>query len=1143
MSKTTPCLFDLESLEERRLLTTPDGVRPDNVEWLDRSMRADLVARLDNFGDQALLESKLPSGSSRAFGAFDELLFNHIKDRTNVAWYFDDEDAAALGDYLRVNLDESKPIGYSDSMVDDRRFPADNSSNSFIVELAGDIDWSNPENNGTLAGAGSEFVNTLNRFEYWYHLTDALQAAPSGEAKYAEEMLYHLADWSGEHRTDVDSTDNFLDLSLRTQSWTWGYFHLLGSPHMTQQANTLFLYKLIQHGDALNRYANELRASNSIANNRVLSLGRALHGLGVMLPELDNAAAWEQTGRQLLIDSMNAQVYPDGGHIEQSPGYQLVIANELIESYLLDQRNGKADAWGDAVDTIDNAVEAYRQLVSPNGERPGIGDTYRIPSYTLFLKAGTALGKINAFETTFNGSVNTATVSFPVTNAAGFEVGDFLATTKQREVMRVTDVSGNVVTVERGVSDTTPNTYLPGETLYNLGSEPFAKPRTRDVWLLGEEKTRPFMKVPPNPPGALGARGNTFALTDAGYFVLRSDDGADATQITFDAGPKGGFHGHYDPLGIEVFSGGRPLVIDPGPYQYDDSAERDYVISTRAHNTLNVDGQNVAVMEDPDGTGPQRHPGITFSHDFARDYAQVTASHDGYASLAGSPKVTRSIWYDYGGNLLVADFVAASAVHDYEVSFSLPDEAAAETTGTSLGYAKTRYADAGRNVAITPITSTDFGFENTFVTDINASGLTTPAKRFTFSRDAKTAIFLTHVELYDGRTTPDATVTIDTPQLEADQPFAVTLTTGGKTHSITFDPAGVTPTDAGFGFDGTFNDIAADASGNLHAVWLDRTTTHLNHSVRNVATGTWSTATIVDDSAPFVGQYPDLAIDNAGRPAVAYFDGNAGDLKYAILDAGVWQTRTVDSTGSVGQYPSLIFSRDTNVPIIAYYDRTSGSLNIADAQGASGDDAITAGWKIDVFIDGVHGGTDVGRFPELRNDPNEPGRDYGFVVGFENTSNGQYEYAHRLDGSWVVETISDPEMSIAGGYLSIGFDVVGSRWEPRVSYYESSPDTSLKFAERDNAGVWSVVRLDGVGSGRSAGIYSELRVDGGVTSIFYRDAKDDRLVRATREAGQSGWAYDFIDNGGREIHTARAGDRIYITNLDETNGRLSVLIR
>ncbi|MEM6315648.1 MAG: hypothetical protein AAF743_16295, partial [Planctomycetota bacterium] len=252
----------------------------------------------------------------------------------------------------------------------------------------------------------------------------------------------------------------------------------------------------------------------------------------------------------------------------------------------------------------------------------------------------------------------------------------------------------------------------------------------------------------------------------------------------------------------------------------------------------------------------------------------------------------------------------------------------------------------------------------------------------------------------------------------------------------------------------------------------------------------------------------------------------------------------VDTKGSTGLYPSLTFSRSTNVPIIAYYDRTGGSLNIADAQGATGANAIAAGWKVDIFIDELDGGTDIGRFPELRNDPNDPGRDYGFVVGFENTSTGQYHYAHRVNGSWQVEAITDPEMDIAGGYLSLDFASVAGRFEPRVSYYESAPDTSLKFAERSSTGVWSVVRLDGTGTSRKAGIYSELLIDdAGNTSVWYRDDKGDRMVRATRAAGQSAWDYVTEANGGREIHAAVFADRTYLTNLDETNGQLSVLIR
>ena len=75
-----------------------------------------------------------------------------------------------------------------------------------------------------------------------------------------------------------------------------------------------------------------------------------------------------------------------------------------------------------------------------------------------------------------------------------------------------------------------------------------------------------------------------------------------ARQLTFDAGPNGGGHGHYDLLSFELFGYGRPLISDPGLYTYD-SDRRDWAISTPAHNTISVDGLDRAALEGVDN-GP-----------------------------------------------------------------------------------------------------------------------------------------------------------------------------------------------------------------------------------------------------------------------------------------------------------------------------------------------------------------------------------------------------------------------------------------------------------------------------------------------------------------------------------------------------------
>ena len=84
----------------------------------------------------------------------------------------------------------------------------------------------------------------------------------------------------------------------------------------------------------------------------------------------------------------------------------------------------------------------------------------------------------------------------------------------------------------------------------------------------------------------------------SGYWMTRtSDTDRSARQLVMDAGPTGGFHGHYDLLSFELYGYGKPLIADPGLVRYDDSADRAWVVSTLAHNTISVDGLSHAPIE------------------------------------------------------------------------------------------------------------------------------------------------------------------------------------------------------------------------------------------------------------------------------------------------------------------------------------------------------------------------------------------------------------------------------------------------------------------------------------------------------------------------------------------------------------------
>lgn len=90
----------------------------------------------------------------------------------------------------------------------------------------------------------------------------------------------------------------------------------------------------------------------------------------------------------------------------------------------------------------------------------------------------------------------------------------------------------------------------------------------------------------PEPAGA-------FALADTGYYGHVDPEGRH--RFVIDAGPPGPDyqpgHAHCDMLSFELDVHGRRVVVDSGVHGYDGDPYREYVRSTRAHNTVAVDGR------------------------------------------------------------------------------------------------------------------------------------------------------------------------------------------------------------------------------------------------------------------------------------------------------------------------------------------------------------------------------------------------------------------------------------------------------------------------------------------------------------------------------------------------------------------------
>ena len=76
----------------------------------------------------------------------------------------------------------------------------------------------------------------------------------------------------------------------------------------------------------------------------------------------------------------------------------------------------------------------------------------------------------------------------------------------------------------------------------------------------------------------------------AGAVVFRTSWAKDAVWGYMDASPFGRGHQHEDKLNFVMRAYGKQLLTEGGNYMYDSSDCRKYVLSTRAHNTIRVDG-------------------------------------------------------------------------------------------------------------------------------------------------------------------------------------------------------------------------------------------------------------------------------------------------------------------------------------------------------------------------------------------------------------------------------------------------------------------------------------------------------------------------------------------------------------------------
>jgi hypothetical protein len=198
------------------------------------------------------------------------------------------------------------------------------------------------------------------------------------------------------------------------------------------------------------------------------------------------------------------------------------------------------------------------------------------------------------------------------------------------------------------------------------------------LWLLGTEGVERFRQLTSRLPDH-----TSMSYEHGGYYVMRSGWEAADSTLAFDCGPLGhgpAGHGHADALSFQLHAAGYPFLVDPGAFSYNlDYEWRDAFRSTKAHNTIVVDGMDQSVPADRMSwrtmAGAHTHRWLSTPW-----FDLVDGEHDGYRRLPDPVTHRRVVAYFKPDVWVIQDHLSAKGPHDFELLMHLRPDCAVDRT-------------------------------------------------------------------------------------------------------------------------------------------------------------------------------------------------------------------------------------------------------------------------------------------------------------------------------------------------------------------------------------------------------------------------------------------------------------------------------
>jgi len=349
----------------------------------------------------------------------------------------------------------------------------------------------------------------------------------------------------------------------------------------------------------------------SSPNTHLIGEALALYVAGTVFASIKQARRWKEFGEAVLIEEAQKQISDDGVYAEVSTHYHCYAVDFYVVALALARKNG--EDFPEAVLTrIESMLTVLASMTRVDGSIPRLSDDDGGQAVALGSKGYQDVRPILS------------------TGAVLFQRPDF----KWRS----------------------------------------AQFHEHTMWLLGGDAYVAYVRMAQHVPDRLSS-----LFSAGGYFTSRSGWNPGDDHLVFDCGGMGtlgGGHGHADALSFVLSSGDREILVDPGTGVYNGAPQwRNYFRSTRAHNTVVVDGEEQAVASGTFSWETNYSTRIARHFTFA-DAEYVESEHDGYLRLPSPVVHRRRVLHVHPNCWVVADDFRGEGTHCFETFFHFAPRAA-----------------------------------------------------------------------------------------------------------------------------------------------------------------------------------------------------------------------------------------------------------------------------------------------------------------------------------------------------------------------------------------------------------------------------------------------------------------------------------